>query len=310
MEYEDCKNMDCPPKSCPRGSFPRYGTNTKCCTPDNENCGSFFGNDNDIVGGVAADKRSWPWMLRLRLGNPRGGSFASCGASLIHSRWAITATHCILTFTGPRQILAIASQTRYVHKVYKHEGFSSWLENDISLLEFKEPFEFNPETNIAPVCLPWNEETPDDTQCFAAGWGATDPADLRPSNTLQQVRLRNLNMDVCRYAYDQAPGDPFRIPNADKLNETTMICAGRLRGGADTCAGDSGGPLMCQRCSTCSWYIAGITSYGTANCGASGRPGVYTKVLAYEPWIRETTRGEIQRIRDFRGSCSIQNTLQ
>uniref|UniRef100_H2Z4J4 Peptidase S1 domain-containing protein n=1 Tax=Ciona savignyi TaxID=51511 RepID=H2Z4J4_CIOSA len=190
-----------------------------------------------------------------------------------------------------------------------HPGFSNWLENDISLLEFREPFEFNPGTNIAPVCLPWNEETPIDTQCYAAGWGATDPNLIELSETLQEVNLRYLDMDACRFAYDQPPSDPFRIPNADKLNETRMICAGRMRGGADTCVGDSGGPLMCQRCSTCSWYIAGITSYGTENCGAVGRPGVYTKVLAYEQWIRDTTNGDILQIRNFKGSCSI-TTLQ
>ena len=34
------------------------------------------------------------------------------------------------------------------------------------------------------------------------------------------------------------------------------------------------------------WYQLGIVSFGTKVCG-SGTPGVYTKVLAFIPWIRE-----------------------
>lgn len=43
---------------------------------------------------------------------------------------------------------------------------------------------------------------------------------------------------------------------------------------------------MCQRCTSCSWYLAGLTSFGSINCGVAGTPGVYTNVLAYESWIR------------------------
>ena len=53
--------------------------------------------------------------------------------------------------------------------------------------------------------------------------------------------------------------------------------------------GDSGGPLVCQRKCSCSWYIAGITSYGIG-CGMANIFGVYTDVAALQPWIVSATR--------------------
>ena len=48
--------------------------------------------------------------------------------------------------------------------------------------------------------------------------------------------------------------------------------------------GDSGGPLLCQRCDSCNFYVAGVTSFGKG-CAEKGYYGVYTKVTAYEDWI-------------------------
>ena len=42
---------------------------------------------------------------------------------------------------------------------------------------------------------------------------------------------------------------------------------------------------MCQRCSSCAWFLAGITSFGSRTCGMPGYPGVYTKISGYETWI-------------------------
>ena len=53
-----------------------------------------------------------------------------------------------------------------------------------------------------------------------------------------------------------------------------MLCAGRTN--LDTCQGDSGGPLFFK--SAGPGYIqAGITSWGFG-CGATGFPGVYTRL--------------------------------
>ena len=66
-----------------------------------------------------------------------------------------------------------------------------------------------------------------------------------------------------------------------------MICAGHSDGKRDACTFDSGGPLICQRCASCSFYLAGVVSFGKS-CGETF--GVYTRVSHFEPWIRHKTQ--------------------
>ena len=42
---------------------------------------------------------------------------------------------------------------------------------------------------------------------------------------------------------------------------------------------------MCQRCSSCAWMLAGVTSFGGIPCARPNNPGVYTRVFAYEEWL-------------------------
>jgi len=57
----------------------------------------------------------------------------------------------------------------------------------------------------------------------------------------------------------------------------------------DTCQGDSGGPLM-MFTSSRQWVLVGLTSYGDG-CARPQYSGVYTRVAAYESWIRSNTNG-------------------
>ncbi|RWS18864.1 Chymotrypsinogen B-like protein [Leptotrombidium deliense] len=66
-----------------------------------------------------------------------------------------------------------------------------------------------------------------------------------------------------------------------------MLCAGYERGRVDSCAGDSGGPLLFTKRNK--WFIYGITSFGEG-CGRRGKYGIYAKLTNYVKWIRKTIR--------------------
>lgn len=109
------------------------------------------------------------------------------------------------------------------------------------------------------------------------GWGSTRPqrVDRQPtgpeptmSQRLQQASVPLVERGVCQSVYPDLAGDQF--------------CAGYSQGGVDTCAGDSGGPLLVE--SDRQWLQLGVTSRGRG-CAASNAYGVYTSVVTHQAWI-------------------------
>lgn len=66
----------------------------------------------------------------------------------------------------------------------------------------------------------------------------------------------------------------------------TQLCAGGIDQ-QDTCDGDSGNALMKVASST--WIVEGVVSYGRS-CGVQDRPAIYTRVSAFDQWIRSRLR--------------------
>jgi hypothetical protein len=79
---------------------------------------------------------------------------------------------------------------------------------------------------------------------------------------------------VCAAAY---PRDTSaQVVNDGAFDPSTMVCAGYPAGGVDTCAGDSGGPLLAVRPDGV-FRLVGATSFGNG-CAQPGYPGVYARV--------------------------------
>ena len=72
--------------------------------------------------------------------------------------------------------------------------------------------------------------------------------------------------------------------------------------------GDGGGPLVCQRCRNCDWYLAGITSFGRG-CGVAGFYSIYTRVDQFNLWINQITRRRVPRLHTTCNNSSQLNKL-
>ncbi|XP_072175569.1 uncharacterized protein [Diadema setosum] len=250
-----------------------------------------------IVGGTSALTGAWPWSASLSLRVLTLPFYHSCGASLVASRWAITAAHCLQPTAvgliadrlvlGDNQLNGQAA-TRLsvdIESVYVHPGSNSFtLDFDVALLRLAEPVEFN--DFVRPVCLETTQEELNVyDECVAVGWGRTGTNDAI-SNDLLEATFNLTGVADCR----EAIGDPLVTDN--------QICAWYQDGGVSICGGDSGSSLVCKEYSG-AWRMVGVTS-GNLGCADANNPSVnnypniFARVSVFKDWINSVISGDPQ----------------
>lgn len=229
-----------------------------------------------IIGGRPAVRGSWPWQVAV-LNRFRE---AFCGGTLISPRWVLTAAHCIrkrLYVRIGEHDLTVKEGTELelrVDSVTIHPKYDAdTVDNDIAMLRLPVTLTPSPARGIA--CLPGlNQPLPANQLCTIIGWGKSRVTDDFGTDVLHQAQIPIVSSEACRDVYID-----YRITD-------NMFCAGYRRGKMDSCAGDSGGPLLCRdpRRLDHPWTIFGITSFGEG-CGKRGKFGIYARISNYVRWI-------------------------
>jgi secreted trypsin-like serine protease len=268
-----------------------------------------------VIGGHKAADGAWLSQVKIFAPDPagRGRYRALCGGTAIASEWILTAAHCFVAAVGTegrRQTVAaadllvvvglahvpavivqgddIARKALKVKTVVYHPEFQpSVFGNDIALVQLDKP------TGVPAMPITGPDDRNSDLAGLSAtivGWGFTQESDgtntdLLPAD-LQEVEMPIVDITTCKTAYTTSA---LKGNSIDDRN----ICAGFKAGGRDACRGDSGGPLM-VRAETGEWVQAGIVSWGEG-CGRRDRYGVYTRLSAFEGWVRQITGGQVAR---------------
>jgi len=191
-----------------------------------------------------------------------------------------------------------------IEKVDFHEGFNigPYLNNDIAIIHLQKKrggIRFG--NNVGAVCLPSPELQYPGLNVTISGWGKNSyDVDLQGRNYVSKLQAATVPVIATTECQRED------IYGKDKLS-SGMFCGGILEGGVDSCQGDSGGPAVVfttlgqgilagdtgrQGSGTGGeekGVLAGITSWGYG-CGRMNKPGVYTRVSKYVPWILEKIR--------------------
>uniref|UniRef100_A0A8D8AFH1 Serine protease easter n=1 Tax=Culex pipiens TaxID=7175 RepID=A0A8D8AFH1_CULPI len=251
-----------------------------------------------IFGGTETALGEFSWTALLVYKDREGNEDYKCGATLINSRYVVTAAHCIKlvptnwTLTGVRlgehnitngekqdcdeyNNCADVPVEVGIEKVILHEKYDALEKgkyNDIALIRLDRDVGFS--TYINPICLPLEDSVRQmnhtGMKVTAAGWGITESD--RASEVKLKVTLDVVDLQTCRKTNIKY----------NKL-DNTQPCAGGQEG-EDTCRGDSGGPLMRQIQGN--YHLIGVVSIGPIKCGTENVPGVYTNVATFIDWIQ------------------------
>jgi len=246
---------------------------------------------DEIVNGKDSEYAGkFPWQGSLQYRKNEGYYYGhTCGASLVSSRWAVTAAHCVVdnynNLRLPSQMSVIfganelsksyvGKPVRYeIQQIIKHESYdpdSTKIYNDIALLKFKSDVETN--SYVKTIDLVDEGEDVTGYTCRISGWGLLYGGAPSTPDHLQYLDTDVLSGSSCSRYLGNYHG--------------SHLCT--MKAGSSACQGDSGGPLACSPDYGSTWKLAGAASFVFGSCSTSA-PSVYSSVAYNRNWIRGYT---------------------
>jgi secreted trypsin-like serine protease len=228
-----------------------------------------------IVGGETVEPGQWPDAVAVL------GTNGTCSGTLIAPNVVLTAGHC--AGINPEQIIANTvdyAQDDGIHvHVAKTVAYPSWqTEYDVSVLMLASPIDSITPRKVGTACTFHNFTR--QTAVHLVGFGATDTLGVSANTQLKQAMTEVVDPDCssgkgCKKAV--APGGEF-------------VAGGT--GEADSCFGDSGGPVYLD--TDAGPVVVGAVSRGVdGSATPCGGGGIYVRTDKLVAWLEETTGAAI-----------------
>jgi trypsin len=277
-----------------------------------------------VVGGSTASVSTYPWQAAVvdstaQTPGQNAHRRQFCGGSLLTSRIVLTAGHCVADTDPDCSVLCGVNDPggdgtakidpNDVDVVLGRSTLSDGsqgAEYGVSAVVLGTNFDGNyqgddvPRYDAAYLVLSsasgqtpikiagtdegalWDPGSPEEV----SGWGSTDES----GGTVDTLRAATVPVLA-----DSSCSSPS-VYGID-FDAATMLCAGSLSGGVDSCFGDSGGPLQAPLQGG-GYRLVGITGWGEG-CARANAPGVYTRVAG--PTMRSLIASDVSGINSSYG---------
>jgi len=279
------------------GPWPQFGYQDTAhrCTCGVEG-GTRNAGKNRIVGGKNVPFGKYPWIASVTINNYR--ATGSCGATLIATRWALTAAHCVRDNRGNDKLVTsiilgqdVGFKRKEVKivKIFVHPNYRKprTLSNDIALFKLAEEVDLSVYT---PACLPKSRKNYLGQIASVYGWGKMSKCYKWTPKRLKEAKVQIVSDATCKTAhgtymtYDRKTRTCIkRRSNYATWISSDMLCVKPVSGSA--CSGDSGGPLTVKESGQ--HKLVGVVSW-SAGCAVAERGtlyDVYAEVAQFREWI-------------------------
>ncbi|XP_063541603.1 collagenase-like [Cydia strobilella] len=241
-----------------------------------------------IVSGWEAAEGQIPWQLSLRMVDPTG-AVTSCGGSIIHPEWGLTAAHCTATRVTMvlragavslwRPELIFETFEYFNHPLYNDAMLIFVQPHDIAIMKFQRTITLS--DRVQPIrvqnSLDKNRNY-DGVRLEASGWGRTWTNGATPEN-LQWVYLTGDSNERCWSAF---------FPGSSIVVDSTICASGYNVTSQSTCQGDSGGPLV-ELEEDGKYTLVGIASFVSSLGCHADMPAGFIRPGHYHDWITDVT---------------------